>query len=177
MATCFAPRSSKTTLYRDSHARRPKQALVGRFSNSQAQFDRIRVSTLSTFILCTPACGIIMFNMFNAITCSRSRITSFVGSSCRFPRPLSSPSRITSTESARTLNWTSDSDFGILIGTSTAPVPLSIHIGNFDHAQLFRADTVIVLCVCLVFVACRKDRPCCRNGDLMGIPYNIPTVS
>ena len=104
-----------------------KQVLMGRFRNAQA--GRIRVGTLSTFIfkLCTLACGIIMFNMFNAITCSRSRTASFVGSSCRCPRPLSSPSqisRITSTESALTINWTSDSDFGILIGTSTAPVSL-----------------------------------------------------
>jgi hypothetical protein len=45
-------------------------------------------------------------------------------------------------------------------------MPLSIHIGDFDRARVFRTDTVIVLFVCLVFGTYRNDKPCYRNRDI-----------
>ena len=59
----------------------PKQTLVGRFPNAHA--DRIRVNTLRTFILCTLAYDIIVFNVI-VTACSRCRTGSFLGSSCRY---------------------------------------------------------------------------------------------
>jgi hypothetical protein len=122
MASYVDPFTSHYTGFLPS--RSSKHALVGRIHIVQADRIRVQASTLSTFTLCTLVCDTITFNVS---ACSRSHTAFFWEVRIAAPDFVSLSSDYNSTGSTFTLNWT-DSNFGVLIGTSLAPMPLRTRI-------------------------------------------------
>jgi len=137
--------------------------------NASSVFGRIfpnaladHIGTLNTLIPCTLACGMIALSWIAVDGTEDLFVFAimygfFSGSFVSLP-----PTTIISLSNDRHKVGTrlgmsfSISGFGILVGTPVAGTLLNIHTGDFLHAQVFCAASMMVSCVCLVLARVAK---------------------
>ena len=124
-----------------------------------------RIGTLNTLVPCTLACGVVAFSWMAVDDTGDLLVFAisygfFSGSFVSLPPTtiisLSSDLRKVGTRLGMSF---SISGFGILIGTPVAGTLLNIHKGDFVHAQVFCAVSMMVSCLCLVLARIAKTGP------------------